>query len=49
MGQVKISYSAQFSDDLADLVNFVESKGMFSIANIFPALLISIAGIMERI
>jgi len=28
MGQVKISYSKQFADDLADLVYFIESKGM---------------------
>jgi hypothetical protein len=32
MGQIKISYSAQFADDIADLVYFIESKGMLSTA-----------------
>jgi hypothetical protein len=32
MGQIKISYSTQFSDDIADLIYFIESKGMLSTA-----------------
>jgi hypothetical protein len=28
MGKVKITYTNQFADDLADLVYFIESKGL---------------------
>jgi hypothetical protein len=33
MGQVRIRYAGEFADDLADLVYFIESKGLKDTAN----------------